>query len=358
MRIEKYDSGGLKQFLDSELYRNMPYVPVSSQRAESWLHNPRLSPRDILLYVAFEGEEMIAYRCILPDRHRDISFGWLSGNWVRPDHRRKGLASMLFEEANADWGHHLMYTNYAPESKAVYDKSGRFGLYHERPGMRYYQRSSAAGLLGNRRPIYQRSRPLLTLADGLLNVVQDIRIRVRREKLQGLDFEEHAKVELEALDFLEKNEGTGFCLRGLEEFDWITSWPWIKEGAEKDARYFFSSLAPAFRNICLKIRDAQGVMAGFLWLVVKGGGMTLPYAVFRPGISSDVSRLISHYMQSGRISYLTTYQSPFINIFTPGPILGKRIMIQNYFATRDLLRQLPDPGTIRFQDGDGDVVFV
>jgi hypothetical protein len=63
-------------------------------------------------------------------------------------------------------------------------------------------------------------------------------------------------------------------------------------------------------------------------------------------------------MQSGRISYLTTYQSPFINIFTPGPILGKRIMIQNYFATRDLLRQLPDPGTIRFQDGDGDVVFV
>ncbi len=358
MRIERYNSGDLKAFLNSEQYLSMPCVPVSEHRAQSWLRNPRLEPGDIILYLGFEGGDMIAYRAILPDRHGQVRFGWLSGIWVRPDHRRKGLASRLFEVAYEDWGHQLMYTNYAPEAHALLDKSSKFDLYFERPGVRYYQRSSAAGLLGSRRPVYRRSRLFLSLADGLLNLVQDIRIGSRREILRDVDFEEQAKVDIESMDFLERNGGTGFCLRGTEEFDWITSWPWIKTGPARDVRYFFSSVSPDFRNLCLKIRDPGGKMRGFLWLVITGGKMTLPYAVFDSRFSSEASRLVSHYMQTSRINYLTTYQTPFIDSFQPGPILGRRRMTQHYFATRDLIRQLPDPESVRFQDGDGDVVFV
>ena len=83
MRIERYNSGELKKFLASEQYRSMPYLPVSEHRAQSWLHNPRLDPGDILLYVGFEGGDMIAYRAILPDRHGLVRFGWLSGIWGR-----------------------------------------------------------------------------------------------------------------------------------------------------------------------------------------------------------------------------------------------------------------------------------
>ena len=101
MRIEKYNASRLKEFLDSDIYREMPVVPVSLQRAESWLNNPRMKPEDILLYIGFEGDDMIAYRSILPDRHSEIRFGWLSGNWVLQDHRRMGLASKLFKEAYA-----------------------------------------------------------------------------------------------------------------------------------------------------------------------------------------------------------------------------------------------------------------
>ncbi len=358
MRIEKYNAARLGEFLESSQYETMPFVPVSKHRARSWLNNPALEPEDILLYLGFEGEEMLAYRALLPARFDEIRYAWLSGNWVRPDMRRRGLASRLFEEAYGDWGHQLMFTNYAPESKAVYDKSGRFECYAERPGRRYYFRSSTASLLGNRRTVYRRSRLLFSLADLLLNAVQDTRLLIGREKTELPVFEEISKPDLEALGFLESRGDQGFSQRGLEEFDWIVSWPWVITDPAKDQRYFFSSVSPRFRNLCIKTRSADGEMDGFLWLVLHGEKISLPYVSFKPEASPGISDLLNHYLRKCRASYLTTYHSPFIESFRPGPLLGSRRMVQKYFVTRELKRQLPDPENIRFQDGDGDVVFV
>jgi hypothetical protein len=358
MRIERFNAERLEAFLSSDEYRTMPFVPVSPQRALSWIHNPRLQKDDTIMYLGFEEDEMIAYRCILPDRFGDIRFGWLSGNWVRPDRRRMGMASRLFEEAYSDWGHQLMYTNYAPESKAVYDKSTRFMLFKERQGMRYYQRSSSASLLGNRRTLYRRSRPLLDLADTVLNLVQDIRIGLNKEKLGGMKIEEKEKPDLEALDFLEKKGDTGFSRRSMEDFDWITSWPWIREGRQPDPRYFFSAVTGRFRNICIKTYARDSRVNAFLWLVLNGTKMSLPYLSADKDVMPAVSRVLNYYMQSNRVAYLTSYQPLLKDHFHPGSLLGKRSMTQKYFATRDLARQLPAPESIRFQDGDGDVVFV
>ena len=104
MRIEKYNAGRLEEFIDSEHFRTMPVLPVSPHRAQSWLRNPRMHPEDILLYLLYDGQKLTAYRCILPDHHGGIRFGWLSGNWVDPGRRRQGHASRLFNEALEDWG--------------------------------------------------------------------------------------------------------------------------------------------------------------------------------------------------------------------------------------------------------------
>ena len=366
MKIKKHTASSLKEFLESETYRNMPFRPVSPQRAKSWIHNPRLKPDDILLYLGYEENEMIAYRCILPDSFREIRFGWLSGNWVRPDRRREGLASRLFDEAFTDWGHQLMYTNYAPESKAVYDKTGRFELYRELEGIRYYQRSVSAKLLGSRTTVYQRSRPLLELADLAINLVQDIRIAAGRSKFSQQEAEESGSPDAESVDFIRKNQSGGFCLRGEEEFGWITEYPWIIENHKPDRSYHFSSHSRRFRNICLKIRSSNGEMSAFLWLVVNAEKMSIPYlAIDReqlPARSEEtmelINGLIRDYMQKLRVAYLSTYHPLLIQNFKPGPLLGSRPMHQNYFASRELIRQLPDPLSVQFQDGDGDVVFV
>lgn len=361
MRVEKYNASRLEEFLKSEQFRTMPIIPVSPQRALSWLKNPRMEPEDILMYLLLDGDELAAYRCLLPDHHADIRFGWLSGNWVAPGRRRQGLASRLFDEAFKDWGHQLMYTNYAPESKAVYDKTGRFALYGEQEGVRYYQRAISATLLGHRNAAYQTARPLLNLTDGIINAWQDLRISTVRKKVKPdfLHAEPVPSLDPASLDLMEKYNRLGFGLRDLEAFDWITSYPWVMEGGNQDERYSFTWLVSRFQNICLKIWDDTGNLAGFLMLSVVGEKMTLPYVCLKEEAGKAAARILDHYLFSEKISYITTYNPEVVGLLenSRAPLLGKRRMYQKFFATHELARQLPDGNKIFFQDGDGDVVF-
>jgi hypothetical protein len=361
MRIEKYTAERLKKFITSEQFRTMPVIPVSPIRAHSWLKNPRLAKDDVLMYLLFDGEELAAYRCILPDCHADIRFGWLSGNWVDPSRRRQGLASRLFEEAYKDWGHQLMYTNYAPESKAVYDKTGRFALYRELEGVRYYLRAVSAKLLGRRNAGYRRALPLFNLADGLINAWQDVRIMAVRKKIKPdfLHAEPVPSVDPASLDLMRDSERLGFSLRDQEAFDWILSNPWVEQGVRQDGRYFFTWLVPKFQSKCIKIWDKEGNLDGFLMLTMVGEKMTLPYACINEGASQAAARILDHYLVSEKISYITTYNPDLINLMENSrtPILGKRRMYQRFLATHELYRQLPEGNRIFFQDGDGDVVF-
>ena len=361
MRIEKYNASRLKEFMESEQYQTMPVIPVSLLRARSWLKNPRMDPEDILMYLLFDGEDLAAYRCILPDRHADIRFGWLSGNWVDPDRRRQGLASRLFEEAFADWGHQLMYTNYAPESKAVYDKSRRFALYQERQGIRYYQRAVSAELLGNRNTIFRTVRPVFKIADGIINTWQDFRIGTVQKKLKPeyLNVEPVHSVDHASIDLMEQHNRLGFSLRDLDVFDWIRNYPWIKAGKKKNEKYFFTLIVPRNQNIYLKVWNNEGELVGFLMLSIVGEKMTLPYACLQEEAARTAIQILDHYLSSEKISYITTYNPEMIKLLENSrtPLLGSRRMYQKYFATHELIRQLPDGNKIFFQDGDGDVVF-
>jgi GNAT superfamily N-acetyltransferase len=361
MRIEKYNAGRLEEFIESDHYRTMPVLPVSPHRALSWLRNPRMHPEDILLYLLYDGGDLVAYRCILPDRHGDIRFGWLSGNWVDPGKRRQGHASRLFNEAFEDWGHQLMFTNYAPESKAVYDKTGRFALYREKVGVRYYHRAVSEKLLGHRHGAFRRARPILRLADGIINAWQDLRISAVQKKIKP-DFLHAEPVQAPdepSLELMQRHDRLGFGMRDLETFEWITTFPWVVAGTNQDNRYYFTWIVPHYQLTCLKIWDQEGALVGFLMLVTVGEKLTLPYVCFKPTASSTINGILDHYLLAGRIAYVTTYNPEVMSILENSLVawLGRRHMYQHYYATHELIRQLPDGNRIFFQDGDGDVVF-
>ena len=361
LRIERYNAGRLKEFIESAEYRSMSVVPVSYHRARSWLNNPRMSPGDLLMYTVYEGEEMVAYRCILPDRHGDVRFGWMSGNWVTPKKRRMGIASLLFEEAFGDWKGLLMYTNYAPESKAVYDKTGSFELYSESQGMRYYFRSAAAVLLGRKGGYFRLMQPVLALSDRFINTWQDARLSAALKRIKpGLLMAEPLEgMDEETFEFLSAHNRLGFCLRDPETFKWIQCYPWIIEGGMKDRRYFFSSTAIQFKNTYLKVLDKGGGIDAFLMLTRKGDKMTIPYACFAGQGSQAGIKILDHYLAGSGISYFTTYNPEVLMLMKNSslPLLGKRKMTQKYFATRELKQRLPESSGIYFQDGDGDAVF-
>jgi hypothetical protein len=92
---------------------------------------------------------------------------------------------------------------------------------------------------------------------------------------------------------------------------------------------------------------------------VVGEKMTLPYVCLKEEASSAVIKILDHYLFTDKISYITTYNPETISLLenSRAPLLGRRRMYQKYFATHELIRQLPDGDKIFFQDGDGDVVF-
>ncbi len=361
LRIERYNAGRLGEFIESPGFREMPHIPVSYHRGVSWLHNPRMDPSDCLMYTAHDGDKMIAYRCILPDRLGNLRFGWLSGNWVLPERRRLGIASRLLEEAMRDWDGLLIYTNYSPESRSVYEKSGYFRQYAESTGLRYYCRLASAGLLGRRNAFFRAIRPVLRISDVLVNAWQDRRIRSALKKMKpGLQGAEPIpSVDQETYEFLASHDRLGFCRRDREMFDWINAYPWIVTGSRNDNRYFFSSHASRFCNDCLKISDAGGKPAAFMMLVIRDDTMTVPYACFTPEGSAHAMEILEHYMASLGISYLTTYNRELLSLMDHSglPLLGRRKMARKYFATRELLGRLPPVPGVFFQDGDGDAVF-
>jgi len=94
-------------------------------------------------------------------------------------------------------------------------------------------------------------------------------------------------------------------------------------------------------------------------LALVGEKMALPYVCVQERASTAVVKILDHYLLSEKISYITTYNPEVISLLedSRAPLLGKRRMYQKFFATHELIRQLPDKKKIFFQDGDGDVVF-
>ncbi len=364
IEIQKYTPGRLKEFIESPEYHAMPVIPVSYHRAVSWLNNPNLDPGDVIMYLAIENNVMIGYRCILPDKLGPVKFGWLSGNWVNPARRREGIATRLFEEAMKDWDNKLMYTNYAPASHAVYDKTGCFNLYNELSGIRAYLRFDLARLLYPKGKFFARIKLLLQALDYVLNFFNDFRLMMHRKKfslpISGLQLVNETDHQLE--DFISTLKADCSAFRRPQELNWIIYFPWVVERQCKDdlnRKYFFTSTAKQYENLNLKLFDEHDQLILYMMLVMIDKKMTVPYFFCNSLQADKAVDIILSFMFDKQVNYVTLFNPDLTAVFRRRklPFLLKKKMTRKYFATRDLIPLLPPAEKIFIQDGDGDVAF-
>jgi GNAT superfamily N-acetyltransferase len=355
-----YTIAELQDYIASEQYIHSDIVPVSPERVRSYSNNPRCGPKMPVLFTLTDNGELLAYRTVLPDYflkgNEKILFAWLSGNFVAPGHRRKGLSTRLFKTVEEAWQGKLMYTNYAPASKAVYDRSGAFTQFMVRPGKRYYMRSALATLYKER----FRSKTLLQWADKALNGIHEL--------FSGghMQFEmppETRAVQIETIDEALKEtiaHHTGGSLfgRGAEEFEWIRSFPWVTENVEQKlpGEYHFTREVAAFKNLWYKIEHTEGT--AFLWITVVNDKLSVPYFLYNHPMHVVAARqLVLKEMVASNCAYVTIRHPEL------GPVLGtrknpfilSRSMPQHYFAHRSFADAIPADKTVH--DGDGDCIF-
>ena len=304
--------------------------------------------------------KLVGYRTLLPDLYFDQKgvpqrFAWLSGNWVHPGMRRKGISSTLLAEAEKLWNGCLMYTNYAPDSKALYDQTGRFQVIARREGRRYYLRSNSEELLGNR----MNAKGLLRISDSLIN-------QVRERELRRFSIPENPSISVERiretspeLDMLiSRIQQHALFRRDAVIFTWALNHPWVTDSDVPELNYHFSFRAGKFENILYDFRHAESGARGLLWLIHHNNSMSVPYLFCEEKeLSAAMAACLTREMIDRGCTH-TTIRNPELNTRLETfrkRYLSSRQMPQFIFAHTALTASVPSGRLIH--DGDGDVMF-
>lgn len=368
IRIRSIRLSEIQEFIDSEAYNLLENIPVSLQRAASYLRNPNANENDQVLFLAYENEQLVGYRTVLPDKLIDgnklIPFAWLSGIWVLPEKRRQGIATTLLNQVLIAWDYRLMFTNYAAESKKVYDKTGEFERYAILVGIRAYLRFPFSDVLPSKSKLFCNLEPLLKATDYFLNAFGDMRFKniPKKSFSKQFEIEEITVLDEESHNFLRDFGKESLAYDIIEELKWIAEWPWVvqlgkAEGLDK--KYFFSSTSSRYRNIQLKIYLPDRKLVGYLMLLVIGNKLTVPYCFYSKGAISLIPDIIYAYMKQFKLNYVTVYHPELVEEIQnqKNGYLYKKTIVRNIFCSIGLKNNLPDPEDINWQDGVGDTAF-
>lgn len=357
---------------DIQLYSQDPQlserenIPISRLRAMSYSVNPRANPTDTVLYLAYKDDTLIGYRTIMPDLifvdGKEMKVAWLSGNWVHCDYRRQGIATLLLDEALKDWGSRLMYTNYALESKFVYDKSDKFEELLTKKGRRFYLRPCLYSLVPNKSPFFKRNSWMLKLADTFLRIFNPMPLYGKTLRLdKEVEFEYLERPDNEISEMFERVCSSTPTRRSRVELQWILRFPWLVSSPLGDRigrKYYFSSNPKRFSQSIVKVYKSD-LLVGFLFFNLTDVKLSVPYCLFKDEDSNLMAQVIMLHAFKYRASMVTIYQPEIIKEIKQKFLfsLFSRKRIQIYFATKEIVSALT--GKVNtFNDGDGDCAFI
>lgn len=360
MELKSYTLEELEPYLYTLYSTPESLVPVSPLRLQSYLKNPRAKLSDPVLFEVRQENEVIGYRTLLPDcfydpRGEPQRFAWLSGTWVRPDMRRRGISTRMLEMAEQAWEGRLMYTNYAPAAKALVDRTGRFNMIANREAKRFYLRAAAEDLLGPRMGF----KKFLGFSDHLINSLRERQIGKFRFPLKiqynSRQIEGFVAQLSELVSGLQQD---ALFRRDRDIFQWALEYPWVSEQACDPVNYHFSYRANRFENFIYQVNQSDSDSQGIIWLLLHNNVLSVPYLFAKDKNLYDcmaelvVRTMIEHgctHMTIGNPGLLESLEA-YRKIF-----LSVRTMPRLIFAHQNLEKFIPEEPVIH--DGDGDVMF-
>lgn len=347
----------LGEFVNSKSFQDLDIIPISPIRAKSYLANPHSNPNDVVLYLGFIGNQLVAFRSLFADvlnnKNEQIRFAWCSGNWVHPNYRRQGFSEQLLKAAYADWDQKLMFTNYAPNSEKLYLKTGWFKAIHQFEGTRAY--------------LFLKSKKLFAKANAkqfykIIFFVVDLFISISANfRLWFYSGEYQSSIKFETTEFPDNKcyqliEGNNTILnRGENELKWIFERPWISTNkTEYNENYPFSSYSNSFYYKTVKIYS-KNILVGFFIFSVREGHLKTLYFNMPDEFMADTVTFIKLFCKRNKIEVITVYKKELTGeLFKRKfPFLHLKKYGQKIYSTFEINCN----NDLHFQDGDGDAIF-
>lgn len=357
--IQKIRLHELESFVRSKTYFELDTIPITPNRAISYINNPHAKPEDIVLYLGFSDKLLVAFRTIFADTinldKQQIRFGWCSGNWVHSNHRRKGFSEQLLQEVYSDWSGNLMFANYAPNAEKLYLKTGWFHAVHQFTGVRGYLFPSTKKLCTSGH-INGISKLLLSILDFLISITSSFRVLFFSIKTHSnVRFETIPVPDEQCFNFKNNNNRTYLFNRDKDELNWIFQFPWISTSDKSfNDKYPFSSYSSSFYYKTVKV-FIENIFAGYFIISVHNGHLKTLYFNLSGEIESEIANFLKQFCKKNKIEMITVYNNrvaqqlfkrkfPFLHVKKYGQKIYSSFKINN-------------EKELQFQDGDGDVIF-
>lgn len=343
-------------FIDSDFYDSLNVKPISRPRAHSYFHNPRAAPNDPVIYMLFQKEQLIGFRTIMPDvvklPGKEIKFGWCSGNWIDPKHRRKGYSKILLDSAYEDWQQKLMYTNFARESHLLYNKTSYFKILKKRIRTRFYGNIDVTELLKNR-SFYKYLKPTIPLINIFFKLgcsFKRIFFRPHKLKAYSIFTEQHYQANFYVQDLAPES----LFARSDAELQWMAKHPWLSDQPEyKKTNYPFSLFEADHKIWYLSIRKGNEVV-GKLILSSRNGNLKLLYN-FAQNISEIAAKAIANLCYENRMKTFSVMDVAITNELSKirKPFIFNKTYQMGIYTTFEI----NENEQLYIHDGDGDYMF-
>ena len=292
IRIKKIKLADLYDFA-CEIPANSSFrevAPISLIRAMSQSKNPSGRPEDVVLFVAFSGNQCVGYHGLLPTifNHGDdySRVHWATTFFVAPDFRGQGIGKCLLEKiknAKIDF----IVTQMTESAERAYRSAG----YKDIGRLNYFQLrvdrlDFLAGFLDAIITYLTKKTPCpkaihigLTRVNRLIYRITKIifyrrvlRNNYRRPR-RMFTWKVVDQINESLWGSLDRHRiGPGF-FRGVAAVTWMLKYPWVVSSSARKAdvpNYYFSGVRDIFRYIAIEINSPEeGLPKGFMVLSVS-----------------------------------------------------------------------------------------
>ena len=363
MNIRQFTIGDLEQCLHDNSLWGGEIAPITKHRAQAQVRNPRADADDVALLVAYDGQQIVGYLGILPDRiylgEGAQKIGWLTAWWAEPGPKYAALGLMLLMKALRAWDDNIGVSGFAISARKFYDASKKFVLIKEPAGIVGVVRCVLADLAPRKWPRLKPLIPALRLIDAAVNPFVMLRLRLwagRRAPVVSRSLETIGE---EVRRFISSHQQNELTRRGPAEFEWIMQHPWVLTGPHASAtnRYYFSSMGRRFAFFCIEVREHNGRLVGFLLLNLHDDSLSVPYCYCSPADAANVAHVVARHAITLKVSTITTFNQNLLSGLRHigFPFLYKQAAHRPWIVSakfKDI-----NFASYALQDGEGDCAF-
>lgn len=347
--------GELLDYIESEEYNNLDYVPISKHRALSQYHNPRADKYDVALVIAQNNNKLQAYIGALPDLIKGNKVAWLSC-WKSYNNSGARQAIPVLKKMIEAYNGNVLFGDMTPTTKGIYQKL-KLGNFFVKEGLKAYYLLDLKTALANKFP---KSRILKFSAKpiGVLFNLFTYPFRlIWKLKLRNVQYEVIDEINDELNFFVKSKNIENLVQRDGEYLNWINKYPWIleskKENEFNDDRYFFSAFAKSFSCKFIVIHKEEQTKA-FIMTQMRDGKLKIPYVFYEQEYLKEVIRII--------YAEIVKNNSNELEVFHPDIVEQIKIKRNPFFLTINTERHIGasknlNLSAMKTYDGDGDVVF-